>query len=421
MPLCRSTINPPAPLSRHAILITLDYLAASLLGAYGQYRVRTPALDQLASHSAVFHNGLCHAVPGQETSPTADWETTPHVQLLWAECESADVPIQIVQQSPDQPAREWVRDGVDAIRSQLSSDRSGLTWIQGIGISDPWVPDHSGWDVEVARLLATTWEELLADESPEMTPELAIQELVAEGHFSRHRRPAVPDRVANRLSLALYTACVEKLDERLGRLIREFQRHAQPESLLLIAGLLGDDLPREWPVQRPVELHTELVRVPLIVQTGAGHAGGSTVLELVQTTDIAETLAAWLLPAVSGTALAAGFSAKDTVPEPVASAMPLTSRACEPQPATASVNLLAVAGKTAPGHPFVQVTSHSGETLLRTPEAQLVTRPAAPAQDETDPTEWLTLKPEDAWDLLNVADQHHDLVETLRQLSSGGS
>ena len=80
-----------------------------------------------------------------------------------------------------------------------------------------------------------------------------------------------------------------------------------------------------------------------------------------------------------------------------------------------------MAGKTAPGRPFVQVTSPTGETLLRTSEAQLVT---APARADADPTEWLTLKPEDAWDLLNVADQHHDLVETLRQLmlfSKGGA
>ena len=388
---------------RHAILITLDHLAASLLGAYGQYRVRTPALDQLASRAAVFHNALCHAVP--DTSPTEDWEATPLAQLLWSECESAGVPIQIVKPSPDQPAREWVRDGVDAIRSQLASERPGLIWIQGIGIPDPWVPDHSGWDVEVARLLGTTWEELLADESPEMTPERAIQELVAEGHFSRRSRPAEPDRVVNRLSLALYTACVEKLDERLGRLIRETQRHAHPDSLLIIVGLLGDDLPREWPVQRPVELHTELVRVPLIVQTGAGHAGGSTVLELVQTTDIAETLSIWLFPE-------SRLSLRERPPF------------CGAKGDSPLVDLLAVADKTDPGRPDIQVTNSSGETLLRTPEAQLVTRPAAPAQDETDPIEWLTLKPEDAWDLLNVADQHHDLVETLRQLmlfSKGGA
>ena len=138
------------------------------------------------------------------------------------------------------------------------------------------------------------------------------------------------------------------------------------------------------------------------MQTGAGHAGGSTVLELVQTTDLAETLTAWLLGE---------------------SRLSLRERTsfCGAKGDTPPLDLLAVAGKTAPGHPFVQVTSHSGETLLRTPEAQLVTRPAAPAQDETDPTEWLTLKPEDAWDLLNVADQHHDLVETLRQLTSGRS
>ncbi len=387
---------------RHAILITLDHLAASLLGAYGQYRVRTPALDQLASRAAVFHNGLCHAVPGKDLSPTEDWEATPFAKLLWAECESAGVPMQTVKQSADQPARVWVHEGVEAIRSTLASDQPGLTWMQGIGVPDPWVPDHSGWDVEVARLLGTTWEELLVDESPEMTPELAIEELVAEGHFSRRRRPPEPDRVVNRLSLALYTACVEKLDERLGRLIREFQRHATPDSLLIIAGLLGDDLPREWPVQRPVQLHTELVRVPLIVQVGAGHAGGSTVLELVQTTDIAETLRAWLLGECR-------LSLRERTPFGGAKGDNTGGAKSDSRP----FDLLAVANKAAPGRPFVQVSHPTGETLLRTPEAQLVTRPADPSCDETDPTEWLTLKPEDAWDLLNVADQHRDLVETL--------
>ena len=343
----------------------------------------------------MFHNGLCHAVPGRDVSPTEDWAATPLVQQLWADIESAGIPIQVVQQSPDQSAREWIHAGVEAIRSTLASDRPGLTWIQGVGIPDPWVPNHSGWEAEVARLLGTSWEELLADESPEMTPEMAIQELVAEGVFSRRTQPAEPDRIVNRLSLALYTACVEKLDERLGRLIREYQRQATPDSLLLIAGLLGDDLPREWPVQRPVQLHTELVRVPLIVQVGEGHAGGSTVLELVQTTDIAETLGAWLLGECR---------------------LSLRERTsfCGAKGDTPPVNLLAVAHKTAPGHSYIQVTNSTGETLLRTPEAQLVTHPAP---NESDPTEWLTLKPEDAWDLLNVADQHHDLVETLRQWS----
>ena len=303
------------------------------------------------------------------------------------ELRAAGLLIEEVQQTRDQAPRDWVHAGVDAIRSQLANPQSGLTWIQGLGIPDPWVPDHAGWETEVARLLGTTWEELLADESDEMTPALAIAELIAEGAFTRRSQPAEPDTVVERLSLALYATCVEKLDDRLGRLIREFQRHAQPDSLLIIAGLLGDNLPRQWPIVRPVQLHTELVRVPLFVQQGTGHAGGSTVLELVQTTDIAETLATWLLSETSGRG----------------------------QSVDSSANLLAIAHNTAAGRPFLKVTSPIGETLVRTADAQLVTRPADATPDDPDPTEWLTLKPEDAWDLLNVADQHHDLVETLRQ------
>lgn len=378
--------NPQPPLPRHAILITLDHLAASQIGAYGQYRGKTPALDQLASRAAVFHNGLCHAVPAEGRSPTEDWSVQPVVAGSLDALQLAGIAVETVKQASDQAPREWVQEGVSAIRSRLSSGQPGLTWIQGIGISDPWVPDHSGWEAEVARLLGTSWEDLLAEESDEMTPALAVEELIGEGAFTRRRQPETPDTIVERLSLALYAASVEKLDDRLGRLIREFQRHAQPDSLLIIAGLLGDNLPRQWPIQRPVQLHTELVRVPLLVQTGEGHAGGSTILELVQTTDIAATLAEWLLPEASG----------------------------RRKSAEAPANLINIADKTTPGRPFIQVSNPTGETLVRTPEAQLVTRPANPAQDESESTEWLTLKPEDAWDLLNVAGQHHDLVETLR-------
>ena len=373
---------------RHAILITLDHLAASQIGAYGQYRGKTPALDQLASRAAVFHNCLCHAVPGVNRSLTEDWAAHPLVSGMLDDLHSQGIAVEMLRQSSDQAPREWVQEGVNAIRSRLSSGQPGLTWIQGIGIPDPWVPDHSGWEAEVARLLGTSWEDLLAEESDEMTPALAVEELIAEGAFTRRRQPETPDTTVERLSLALYAAAVEKLDDRLGRLIREFQRHAQPDSLLIIVGLLGDNLPRQWPIHRPVQLHTELVRVPLLVQTGEGHAGGSTILELVQTTDIAATLAEWLLSPASGRS----------------------------QSAESPANLIHIADKTTPGRLFIQVSNPTGETLVRTPEAQLVTRPADPAHDESEPTEWLTLKPEDAWDLLNVARQHHDLVEELRGL-----
>ncbi len=345
----------------------------------------------------MFHNGLCHAVPGEARSPTEDWAAQPVVAGSLDALRSAGIIVETVTQAVDQTPRDWVLDGVAEIRSQLSSHQPGLTWIQGVGVPDPWVPDHSGWDAEVARLLGTSWEELLAEESDEMTPALAVEELIADGAFTRRRQPTEPDTVVERLSLALYATCVEKLDDRLGRLIREYQRHAQPDSLLIIAGLLGDNLPRQLPIIRPVQLHTELVRVPLIVQSGAGHAGGSTVLELVQTTDVAQTLAAWLMPEESRL-----FLRKRT---------PIFGEKGD-NPAR---DLLTIADKTAPGRPFVRVANSTNETLIRTPDAQLITRPADPAQDESDPTEWLTLKPEDAWDLLNVADQHQDLVESLRQ------
>ncbi len=373
-------------LPRHVVLITLDHFAASQIGAYGQYRTRTPALDQLAARAAVFHQCFCHAVPGRSQSLANDWAAHPQVVDSLAGLRSAGMTVDRVQQSPGQIPRNWVHESVAAIRQQLTSQQPGLTWIHGVGIPDPWVPDHIGWETEVARLLGTPWEELLADESEMMTPALAVEELVHEGAFSRTRQPETSDPVVQRLSLALYAASVEKLDDRLGRLIREFQRHAHDESLLIVAGLQGDHLPHLLPIERPVQLHTELVRVPLFVQVGTGHAGGSTVLELVQTPDIAKTLSEWLGP------------------------LPGTS------PITDTVDLLAVIEKTHPGRSSVRVTSSTGESLVRTTEAQLVRPASNQMTHDMEHIEWLTLKPEDAWDLLNVAGQHPDLVDQLRSL-----
>ncbi len=167
----------------------------------------------------------------------------------------------------------------------------------------PWIPTHTGWKETVAHQLRTTWNDLLADESTEMTAQIAVRSWLRRGTFSRTRRPEKLDRDADRLSIALYQTCVEKLDERIGRLIREYQRHARPESLLIVAGLQGDELPFALPTQRPISLHTERVQVPLFVQPGVGLAAttdrdaeGATVQVLVQTTDIWTTIEDWLNP-----------------------------------------------------------------------------------------------------------------------------
>lgn len=370
---------PACPISVPTVLITFDHLATSRLSPYGQYSGRTSAFDQLATRAAVFHNALCHAVPPAGASPADEWFASRPESLTSIQC---------VQQQIDESPKDWIHRATEAIRATLSSSKSECLWIRGIGIPDPWIPTHTGWEEAVAHQLRTTWNDLLADESPEMTAQIAVQELAAEGHFSRTRRPEKLDRDADRLSIALYQTCVEKLDERIGRLIREYQRHARPDSLLIVAGLQGDELPFAWPTQRPVALHTERVQVPLFVQLGVGLAAtadrdaeGATVQELVQTTDIWTTIEDWLNP---GEGSAAGQ------------------------------NLLKVAQHQQPGRDCVIVRSSTGETLVRTPAAQWVGRPG---HADAEPYEWLTLKPHDAWDLLNVVSQNPELAEELQAQS----
>lgn len=372
----RGQLNSLVPV---VVLITLDHLATSRLGAYGHYDGRTPAFDQLATRSAVFHNAICHSVPGPGVDLADDW----------AACRPSSLVVtQTVPQRLHESPREWTLKGTEAIREAFQSSSAQCLWIRGLGIPDPWIPSHTGWEESVAHQLRTTWNELLADESQDMTAAQAVRELAAEGHFSRSRRPEKLDSDADRLSLALYQSCVEKLDERVGRLIREYQRHARPDSLLIVAGLNGDELPFAWPVRRPVSLHSEIVHVPLFVQPGLGLAAsadrdaeGATVQELIQTNDIWSTVERWL------------NRKERAIPE---------------------FDLLEVASHRQAGREFVVVRTARGETLVRTATAQWV---SGSGEADNDRIEWLTLKPQDAWDLLNVATQYPDLAEQLASFS----
>ncbi len=358
---------------RHALVITVDHLATSLIGAYGRFDVQTPTLDQLAARSFVFHSAF-----GQVLNESKEGDLT---RQLADGFQSASVNFQSLIPPRNPPPREWTHEATDTIRQTLASPQSELLWIPFEGIADPWIPTHAGWEAEVAQRLRTTWEELLADE-PGLTPQQAVAELGAEGHFSRCRRPLTPSVDADQLSLALYQSCVERLDERLGRLIREFQRHAHNNSLLIVAGLSGENLPHAWPVTRLVQLTTEAVRVPLFVQPGTGCPVGTAVLELVSVEDLWPTALAWV--------------DEDRTPQPG--------------------DLLSVAHKVHPGRAFIRCQSPDGETLVRTPTAQLVARGSRDS-DASQSIAWLTLKPEDEWDLLNVAGQNPELVDELHRLA----
>ncbi|RLS55349.1 MAG: hypothetical protein DWH91_09345 [Planctomycetota bacterium] len=360
---------------RQVLMITVDHLAPSLLGAYGRFDAQTPNLNQLAARAYLYHNAIGSL---DSAAPLGD--------ELQRCCETAGIIASQLTPPHHPPSREWTHQAIEAIRQSLTGSQPGLLWIALPGIPDPWIPTHSGWEEEVARRLGTSWAELLVDE-PELTPLQAVQALADEGHFSRQRSAATPAPEADQLSLALYQACVDRLDERLGRLIREYQQHAAPESLLIVAGWAGDRLPRTWPVQRTVILTDELLHVPLLIQPGAGTAVGTAVLELVQSEDISKTVLTWL----RGTT-------QDHHDE--------------------GLDLLAVATKQQPGRSVILRRHPGGETLIRTPTAQLVTRAADPAIPGDHPTLWLTHKPEDAWDLLNVADQNPEIVHELEQLAN---
>lgn len=398
---------------RHVILITLDRLAASQIGVFGSLHAQTPALDHLAARSLVFHNAFTQGVPTATAFSQVPQSTTTRLPGWAVEIHAIDVSQQHVTQTTDHTPREWVLSGVAAIRHQLISPDDGITWIKGAGIPDPWIPDHAKWEIDVSRRLGVNWAELLSDdESPLIPPELAVRQLASQGAFHRYEGRVRPElnSAVDRLGLALYSSCVERLDDRLGRLIREYQRHAHAGSLLIVSGLLGDTLPRQLPISRPVQLHHELVQVPLMIQVGAGLTGGATLLDLVQTSDIPRTIESWFdSPGLSQPLSCSPVSGEGATTD---STTRSTDGKCHSN--RSAIDLLAVAAGTVNGHQQIDIESEWGELLHRTSEAQLVIAPGHGVEDIAEQREWLTLKPEDAWDLLNVVDQHPELRVSLR-------
>jgi arylsulfatase A-like enzyme len=425
----------------NAIVITFDRLPTSFLACYGNSWIETPNFDRLAARSATFHQHFAESLT-LDTVRHAWWSGCYECRrsgepqtcdLLPALFASRGIAVRLLLESgaqDDQSARELSRlfpncaalvagaDGLDVspddtpflrlvARAQrdlrlLRTSRSEpwLLWIKSRGVPTPWLPP-----TEYARRFLDIEEdepeEEPADESADEddeTAELDDEESdgtlleMSDSQFedllrsaaalpqSRALRDAMTDfdRALTRKVLGGYVAL---LDTGLGRLLETIEQSAasSPTLVLLTAaqGLSARDsgvLRDEWE-----QSADEVVHTPLMIRP-AGLNHGMRRQSLTLPLDLFPTLLEWF--GVEGPATA--LEGQSLLPA-------IRGQQSEPRRLAFGADGQSIQTVRSAEYYFVQKSAEQGN----------------------EPSRRLFAKPEDAWEVNDLAGQLPQLVEDL--------
>jgi arylsulfatase A-like enzyme len=446
----------------NAIVLSFDRLPVSFLACYGNNWIETPNFDRFAAQSATFQQHFAESLV-LDTIRHAWWsgcsegrrqgEPNPRnllpavlaaqgvtVRLLLETAAPVEIAPQAEQSAQDlsQLFPDWTEsivgtDGLDVspddtpflrliARAQrdlrlLRTSRSEpwLLWIKSRGVPTPWLPP-----AEYARRFLDiddepaddepTDDELAEEEALEGTNESDAEEAdvekldekdgtlleLSDSQFADLLRSAAslpPDRAARDAMTDLDRALTRKvlggylalLDAGLGRLLETIDQSASGAPTLVIVtaaqgltvhepGVLRD----EW---EPAA--EEIVHVPLLIRV-AGQNRGVRRQSLTQPVDIFPTLLEWF-----------GLQRPDSGLDGHSLLPDIRGDQWQPRRLAFATD----------GHALMTV---------RTPDHYFVQRSApTPAEHDSEPARRLFSKPEDAWEVSDVAAQSPQVVEEL--------
>ncbi len=353
---------------QRAIVLSLNQLSRRCLGCYGHEWIETPNFDRLASRGVVFDQCF--------SSPAPEFGLRDAAKSLCERLSDDGIVVQKLRESPADETDEFSETAFDQLMTaaekalvELSCDRtnSWLLWLDSTGV---------GWPgVATSQFVELYSDELDDDDVPE---ELAgIREI----------------EVA-------YAAMLTQFDHSLGRLLGTIDRLFGDASPLIVVvaahgqGVCEAEMLSPF-ADRSAELtadagsfRDELVHVPLLIAGASRELLGSRRSELVTPDDLLPTLNDWF-----------GKSAGTVAQSETISLLPL------------------LRNETCSCRSELFFQDSEGHAAVRT-EQFLLVQPDAVAQltielSADEATDWLFLKPEDVWEVNDVADQSPDKVATL--------
>lgn len=377
-----------------AAVITFEHLAYAFLGCYGNPSLQTPNFDELAAGSVVFDQ--CFGASADRDAfygltRLADAVRASGGRVVVQDCRTDEAP------HAELSARiaDW--------RQASHGGSPALLWLRCSAIESPW-------SAPLDRILAFWSESFPLEELPSALSECGIEpgdagaspkdglaaawpRLMNEGWLSRDRLARSP--LVGRLRRCVYAAAVLTLDSWLGQVLTLLSADDRPDTLLIVAAGAGDLAgPHAALSAGCPPLVDPLVRVPLLIRTGT-EADGTRRGGLVCTNDLAPTLAEWF-----------------RVPAPI-DARP-DSRSLWP---LLSDEVHAVRDDLLIGSPAVGWN-------LRTLEFACLYEPVQGDVDDAADHARLFVKPDDAWDTLDVAGQYQsstaDYVRRILTAANSG-
>lgn len=349
-----------------AIVFALDQLSRRCLGCYGHEWIETPNLDRLAARGVVFDH--CFASPAEEppfgdmTSRWIEQLKREGVSVHWL-CEADEPAVDDAEELNKTSLAQLVHQAEQAL-VELSQEPAApwLLWLESRGI---------GWP----GLAASQFVELYADELDDVADDLVVLREIE----------------------VIYAALLTQFDHFLGCLLASIERlfGNAPPVLILMAQhgqAVGEGELLSPFANRPSEsssdtdnFRDELVHPPLLIAGAANGTLGSRRSELVTPADVLPTLGDWF-----------GVSSTTLADRDVRSLLPLLQNTeCVPRSE-------------------LYLRDHEGGAAVRTGEFFFIQPESAAQFDEGDSCGWLFLKPEDAWELNDVAAQYPEQVTLLR-------
>jgi choline-sulfatase len=270
-----------SPVSGPIIVISIDTLRADHLPVYGYSKVKTPAIDALATDGVVFDRAYSHA---PQTLPA-------HASLL----------------SGRLPFETGVRDNVgfiikdtERLLPQMLRDRGFTTG----GIVSAYVLRK---ETGIARGF-----DFFDGEMPPSSPELSIGQVQRDGAesvaiaerwlasigtsraflflhlYEPHKPYAPPGRFGQ---YAPYDGEIAYADELVGRLVRYLKSHQlYDRSTIVLLSDHGEGLGDHGEQEHGLFVYDEVIHVPLIIKQESNVGAGRRVADLVQHVDLVPTI-----------------------------------------------------------------------------------------------------------------------------------
>jgi hypothetical protein len=359
---------------RRAIVIAVDGLRASALGAYGNTWQPTPAFDALASRAVVvewmyrqspeleefYHTAWGGALPREIAAAGGVTALFTDDADVAARGEAAGIVDVLQLELPEPAATDDVSETMMArlfavAASQLEqldrtdAHRDRLLWVHARAFHGPWDAPHA------LRVGLLDEDEIAA---PEFVDAPACEQTGDHDIVLGYR--------------AAYAAQAMVLDDCVGGLLAAAEGRGDDETLFAVVGCRGFALGEHGAVGgRCLQLYGELLHVPCLIAATRLAPAPPRWPRLATVADLGATLAAWFgLPARVGSRQGVDLLSWDS-----------------------------------PLRQYVVAAGMGGERSIRTPEWYL----RKPAESGAE----LFVKPDDRWEANEIADRRPEVAEAL--------